>query len=60
MEYINLWELIRSVRLNGMQKDSIVWKWTTDGTLFNSIGVQSAVPGIVRSVPNKKALESQC
>jgi hypothetical protein len=31
-EYIKLWDRLRNINLNGMQKDLIVWKWTPDGS----------------------------
>jgi hypothetical protein len=31
-EYIKLWDRLRNINLNGMQKDLIVWKWTPEGS----------------------------
>jgi hypothetical protein len=58
-EYIKLWELLRNVSLNGLQKDSIIWKWTADGSYSTASAYKMQFQGSYVPVPCGKALESQ-
>jgi hypothetical protein len=30
-EYVQLWEAVQQIQLDGSREDSIIWRWTADG-----------------------------